>query len=96
MLTAFLVFLELKDCSSIAGIQESHLKDYLQELSERPNQKKGGALSKNYLRKHLQVIRKFSRYLSESNQESFEVKLQIKGKSSNIKSILSRKEVEQP
>lgn len=95
MLTAFLFFLETKSCNSISAVQESHLKAYLQELSERPNQRKGGTLSKNYLRKYLQVIRKFSRYLSESNQESFEVKLQIKGKSSNIKSILSRKEIEQ-
>ncbi|WP_342330262.1 tyrosine-type recombinase/integrase [Pedobacter sp. FW305-3-2-15-E-R2A2] len=93
MLTSFLVFLETKGCNSISAVQESDLKDYLQELSERPNQKKEGNLSKNYLRKHLQVIRKFSRYLSESNQESFEVKVQIKGKSSNIKCILSPDEI---
>lgn len=93
MLASFLIFLETKGCSSISAVQENDLKDYLQELSERPNQKKEGTLSKNYLRKHLQVIRKFSRYLSESNQESFEVKVQIKGKSSNIKCILSPEEI---
>lgn len=50
-------------------------------------------MRKNYIRKHLQVIKKFSRYLTESGQESFEVKLRIKGKSSNIKSILTTAEI---
>lgn len=93
MLTSFLAFLETKERNRISEVQESDLKEYLQELSERPNQRKEGTLSKNYLRKHLQVIRKFSRYLSESNQESFEVKIQIKGKSNNIKCILSQEEI---
>jgi hypothetical protein len=44
----------------------------------------------NYIRKHLQVIKKFSRYLTESGQESFTVKLR---KASNVKSILSREEI---
>lgn len=93
MLTSFLIFLETKGRNRIAEVQENDLKDYLQELSERPNQKKEGTLSKNYLRKYLQVIRKFSRYLSQSGQESFEVKVQIKGKSRNIKCILNPDEI---
>lgn len=51
-------------------------------------------MSLNYIRKYLQVLRKFRRYLAESGQESFEVKLKLKGRSTNIKSILTRKETE--
>ncbi len=93
MLTTFLVYLEAQNCSHPHEIRESHLKDYMTYLQERPNRKWGGGLSKNYIRKHLQVIRKFSRYLTESGQESFTVKLRIKGKSTNIKCILTPAEI---
>jgi integrase/recombinase XerD len=65
----------------------------MEHLHERPSKTKEGAISLNYIRKHLQVIRKFSRYLTESGQESFTVKQRIKGKSSNVKSILNLTEI---
>jgi integrase/recombinase XerD len=93
MLTEFLDYLEAQNCNHPHGIREAHLKSYLEYLHERPNHKWGGGLSLNYIRKQLQVIKKFSRYLTESGQESFEVKLHIKGKSSNVKSILTTAEI---
>jgi site-specific recombinase XerD len=93
MLNEFLSFLTENGCHSTAQIQESHIQNYLTYLSERPSKTRQGALSMNYIRKHLQVIRKFARYLAESNQESFEVKTKLKGKTSNIKSILTLTEV---
>jgi len=93
MLTEFLEYLEVQNCNHIHEIQESHLKNYLAYLYERPNRVSGGGLSKNYIRKQVQVIKKFSRYLTESGQESFTVKLRIKGKSTNIKSILTTAEI---
>ena len=93
MLTGFLLFLESKNCNSIAEIQESHLEDYLNYLQEKPSQTTEGALSLNYIRKHLQVIRKFARYLAESGQESFEVRLKLKGKSSKVKGVLTPAEI---
>jgi site-specific recombinase XerD len=93
MLTEFLNYLELQDCKHPHEIQESHLKNYLNLLHERPCKTKAGAISLNYIRKHLQVIKKFSRYLTESGQESFTVKLRIKGRASNVKSILTTTEV---
>jgi site-specific recombinase XerD len=93
MLTEFLEYLELQNCNHPHEIQEAHLKNYLSYLHERPNRKWGGGLSLNYIRKQLQVMKKFSRYLTESGQESFAVKLRIKGKSSNVKSILSSEEI---
>ena len=93
MLIEFLTYLEMQNCLHPHDIQPDHLKTYLEYLHERPNKKWGGGLSKNYIRKQLQVIRKFSRYLTESGQESFTVKLRIRGKSTNIKCILTRAEV---
>jgi site-specific recombinase XerD len=93
MLSEFLAYLEARDCIHPHDIKESHLKSYFEYLHERPNDKWGGGLSKNYIRKQLQVIRKFARYLTESGQASFTVKLRIKGKSTNIKSILTLQEI---
>jgi integrase/recombinase XerD len=93
MLVEFLEYLESKNCNHIHEIQEAHLKYYLAYLHERPSKTKEGALSKNYIRKYVQVIKKFSRYLTESGQESFSVKLRIKGKATNIKSILTTIEI---
>lgn len=93
MLAEFLEYLENQSCNHPHEIQEAHLKSYLNLLHERPCKTKPGAISLNYIRKHLQVIKKFSRYLTESGQESFTVKLYIKGKASNVKSILTTTEV---
>ena len=93
MLNEFLNFLEKSDCDNISQVNEAHIKTYLDYLSERPSRTKAGGLSMNYIRKHLQVIKKFARYLAESNQESFEVKIKLKGKTTNIKSILTQKEI---
>jgi integrase/recombinase XerD len=97
MLAEFLEYLEAKNCNHPHEIQEAHLKSYLDYLHERPNHsdsyRRNGGLSKNYIRKQLQVIKKFSRYLTESGQESFTVKLRIKGKSTNVKSILTTAEI---
>jgi site-specific recombinase XerD len=41
----------------------------------------------------LQVVRKFSRYLTESGQEGFAVKQRISGKAENSKSILTTGEI---
>jgi integrase/recombinase XerD len=94
MLSEFLVYLEAQNCNHIHEIQEAHLKGYLNYLYEKPNKTRAGALSLNYIRKHIQVVRKFSRYLSESGQESFEVRIKLKGSSTNIKSILTKQEIE--
>ncbi|MBB6240532.1 site-specific recombinase XerD [Pedobacter sp. AK013] len=93
MLDEFLNYLEIQNCNSINEITESHIQNYLNHLSERPSKTRAGGLSQNYIRKYLQVVKKFSRYLAESNQESFEVNIKLKGKTSNIKSILTQKEI---
>ena len=93
ILTEFLIYLQDNNCHRPHDIQQEHLKKYMEHLHERPSKTAAGAISLNYIRKHLQVIRKFSRYLTESGQESFTVKLRIKGKSSNVKCILNLAEI---
>jgi len=93
MLSEFLGYLTESGCNSIGEITEGHIQNYLTYLAERPSRTRSGGLSQNYIRKHLQVIRKFARYLAESGRESFEVKLKLKGRAANIKSILTLAEI---
>nr|WP_255494193.1 tyrosine-type recombinase/integrase [Hufsiella ginkgonis] len=79
MLHEFLFFLEAGGCHTIAELQESHIQAYLDHLGQRPNRKREGGLSLNYIRKHLQVIRKFARCLADSGQESFSDTLELEG-----------------
>lgn len=95
MLTEFLDFLEAKDCNHPHDIHPTHINSYFEYLHERPNRKSGGGLSKNYIRKQLQVINKFSRYLTESGQESFAVRLHIKGTANRSNNVLTIAEVQQ-
>jgi len=94
MLAQFLGFLEKAGCSTTQKITEAHIKDYLQALAERPNRRHPALLSQNYLRKYLQVVRKFARYLAESGQDSFEVLIKITGSRAPVKGILTRNEVD--
>lgn len=93
ILSEFLNYLEIQNCNSISEISESHIQKYLSYLSERPSRTKAGGLSQNYIRKQLQVVKKFARYLAESGQDSFEVNVKLKGKANNIKRILTEKEI---
>jgi integrase/recombinase XerD len=93
MLEEFLNYLEAQDCNTIQDIKDKQLRDYRAYLDHRPNRKWEGGLSKNYIRKQMQVVKKFSRYLSESGQESFTIRLQIKGKSTFVKSVLTVEEI---
>jgi site-specific recombinase XerD len=95
MLTEFLEFLEANQCTFIHEIQEHHIKSYIAYLYERANRKFEGGLSVNYIRKQMQVIRKFARYLTESGQESFGATLRIRDKSTNTRSILTTTEITQ-
>lgn len=89
----FLYWLEDQKINEIHQVTRKIIAAYFEHLKIRKNQRKGGKLSKNYLRKHLQTLRKFARYLRETEQESFEVAIQLKGTASKVTTILSRDEI---
>lgn len=59
----FLHFLEHKNVLHIYNLQQQHFRQYYDHISSRANQRRGGALSDNYINKHLQAIDKFLEYL---------------------------------
>src|SRR5690606_32811440 len=52
---------------SINQITIKTVKDYYSSLKERANERQSGALSKSYLNKHQQALKKFSEYLKQHN-----------------------------
>ena len=89
----FLSWLESHGITEIAVITRDTITTYFDYLKTRQNKSKGGRLSKNSLRTHLTNLRRFARYLRESEGETFEVSVQIKGSLYNVKDILTQREI---
>ena len=59
----FLHYLESNSIQSINLLHHKHIQNYHAYISVRKNERRGGALSNNYINKHLQAIEKFLQYL---------------------------------
>jgi len=66
-LKEFFHYLESKGHSNISTITTQIIKDYYNYLSQRGNQRRGGSLSKAFLNKHQQALKKFQTYLKQHN-----------------------------
>lgn len=89
----FFHWLEQQGINTITGITKPLVLKYFDYLKERRNRTKNGKLSKNTLRTHQQSLRRFTRYLRETGQDSFEVDIKIQGSARNIKTIFSKEEI---
>ena len=96
-LQEFFYYAEQRNIESLAGITPQTIKDYYRELKERANQRTSGALSKSYLNKHQQALKKFSQYLKEHNaQSSLNVHLKSEASPTEEKlNILTQSEVKE-
>ena len=64
-LKEFFYYLERHGHSDITTITTKIIQDYYKELAGRSNQRRGGGLSKAFLNKHQQALKKFLTYLKE-------------------------------
>lgn len=63
----FLHYLEGQNCNQLNQLTQTHYKSYFNHISTRTNQRRGGALSANYLNKHIQALDKFHEFLLHKN-----------------------------
>jgi integrase/recombinase XerD len=89
----FFGWLEQQQIKEIEAINKPVISNYFDYLKTRQNKKKGGKLSKNYLRTHLTALRKLAKYLRESGQSSFEVDIKLPGSPQNNITIFTKEEV---
>lgn len=84
-----------QESMAINNLTPAEVLRYFSHLKQRPRQRKAGALSNNYLLKHLQAIKRLSEYLRNTDQESFDADIVITGDKRKIPEILSREEIKQ-
>ena len=66
-LQEFFYYIEKQHINDLSNITTKVIKEYYQELQQRANERKSGGLSKSYLNKHQQALKKFKEYLQNHN-----------------------------
>ena len=74
-LQEFFYYLENKHINNINYITAETVKNYYKQLQQRSNTKTSGALSKSYLNKHQQALKKFKEYLQNHNHKGIQIHL---------------------
>ncbi|WP_108868900.1 tyrosine-type recombinase/integrase [Aquimarina aquimarini] len=91
----FFHWLETHNIQQLDHITIDTVKAYYKYLGERSNQRTSGALSKAYLNKHQNALRKFREYLKKHGARTFKIHLRLEKKESAIKDILTQSEIKQ-
>lgn len=78
---------------ALTALTAQDLHTYFFHLKARRKQRSPGALSTNYLHKHRQAVKLFSRYLRETDQAYIDVDIQLPGQTRKMQDILTKKEI---
>jgi len=95
-LQEFFYYAEQKQIKTLKEITPKTIKEYYRELKERANERRNGSLSKSYLNKHQQALKKFKEYLQNHNYKDFNVHLKWETNPTEEKlNILTQSEIKQ-
>jgi integrase/recombinase XerD len=95
-LQEFFYYLEQNHIRNINQITTKIVKEYYQELQQRANERQSGALSKSYLNKHQQALKKFKEYLQNHNHKGINIHLKSEKQPTEEKlNILTQSEIKQ-
>ena len=95
-LQEFFYYLECHGHTNLKNITTKTVKEYYNELKERANERQDGGLSKSYLNKHQQALKKFKEYLQSHNYKHFNVHLKSEKQPTEEKlNILTQSEIKQ-
>ena len=93
-LQEFFYYLEQHHITSINFIETQTIKQYYGYLRERANERRNGALSKSYLNKHQQALKKFKEYLQKHNHKGINIHLKAEQNLTEEKlNILTQSEI---
>lgn len=92
-LREFLHWIESREDYTLVTLTPDAIHRYFLHLRNRKNQRRSGALSINYLYKHLQSIRLFSRYLWETEQGHLDVDITLPGQQHKLQTVLTKQEI---
>ena len=95
-LQEFFYYLEKNRITNINYITPKIIKEYYTHLQQRSNERTYGALSKSYLNKHQQALKKFKEYLQNHNHKGIYIHLQYETNPTEEKlNILSQEEIKE-
>ena len=95
-LQEFFYFLEQKQIININHITSKTTKEYYSYLQERNNERRNGSLSKSYLNKHQQALKKFKEYLQNHNHKGIHLHLKYETNPTEEKlNILTQSEIKE-
>lgn len=95
-LQEFFHWLERHGINTIDDITAQTVKDYYGELQKRCNERRHGALSKSYLNKHQQALKKFREYLQNHDHKGINIHLKSEKQPTEERiNILTQKEIKQ-
>ena len=93
-LQEFFYYLEQNHIKNINQITTKTVKEYYSYLQQRANETRNGGLSKSYLNKHQQALKKFKEYLQSHNYKHFNVHLKSEKQPTEEKlNILTQSEI---
>ena len=95
-LQEFFYYLEQNKINTINEIETKTVKEYYNYLQERANQRRNGALSKSYLNKHQQALKKFREYLQSHHHTGINIHLKSEQNPTEEKiNILTQSEIKE-
>lgn len=95
-LQEFFYYVEKQNIKKLTDITPRTIKDYYRELQQRANERTSGGLSKSYLNKHQQALKKFKEYLQNHNYKDFNVHLKSETNPTEEKiNILTQSEIKE-
>jgi integrase/recombinase XerD len=91
-----LYYAESKGYTSLLPLDNGLIREHYDRLKKRPNQRRGGGLSNNYLNKHLEAYKKFSDYLRQSGKIVLPpLDIRTEAEEDRLTDIITPQEVEQ-
>lgn len=95
-LQEFFYYLEQNNINTVGKIETETVKEYYKYLQERTNQRRNGGLSKSYLNKHQQALKKFKEYLQNYYGTGINVHLKTEQNPTEEKvNILTQSEIKE-
>jgi integrase/recombinase XerD len=95
-LQEFFYYLEQNHIKNINQITIKTVKNYYNYLQERANERQNGGLSKSYLNKHQQALKKFKEYLQNHNHTGINIHLKSEKNPTEEKlNILTQSEIKE-
>lgn len=89
----FFFYLKSSEISSLEAVQSEAISGYYKHLQSRINKRFNGSLSNNYITSNINAIKRFSRYLQETEKPFFEVGIKTKQDKETNKTILTQAEI---